>query len=74
MGDIEYITPIPEDRYDDVIIHLRKNFFTDEPLNASVTLCEPGGGHAELEDHSISTLKCNLSIMAVEKYTNQVYG
>uniref|UniRef100_A0A1B6CV67 aralkylamine N-acetyltransferase n=1 Tax=Clastoptera arizonana TaxID=38151 RepID=A0A1B6CV67_9HEMI len=72
MDDIEFVTPIPENRYEDVIIHLRKNFFADEPLNASVTLCAPGEGHAELEEHSLSTLRCNLSIMAVQKDTDEV--
>lgn len=63
--ELEYIYPIPEDRYNDVIEHLRFNFFADEPLNKCLGLCEPGAGHAELELHSIMTLQDNLSVMAL---------
>lgn len=53
------------DRYNDVIEHLRNNFFADEPLNKSISLCKPGTGHIELEKHSLSTLADGLSVMAV---------
>uniref|UniRef100_A0A8D8U9D0 aralkylamine N-acetyltransferase n=1 Tax=Cacopsylla melanoneura TaxID=428564 RepID=A0A8D8U9D0_9HEMI len=71
--DLEYIFPIPEDKYNDVIQHLRFNFFADEPLNKCVGLCEPGCGHSELELHSILTLQDNLSVMAVDA-NGQVVG
>jgi hypothetical protein len=63
--EIDYVYPIPEDKYNDVIEHLRYNFFADEPLNKCVGLCETGRGHSELELHSILTLQDNLSVMAV---------
>lgn len=71
--DIEYVYPIPEERYNDVIEHLRFNFFADEPLNQCVGLCETGRGHSELELHSILTLQDNLSVMAVSR-SGQVVG
>ena len=53
--------------YNDVIEHLRKSFFSDEPLNKAVNLCSPGDGHPLLECHSLSTLKDGLSVMALSK-------
>ncbi|XP_075233267.1 arylalkylamine N-acetyltransferase-like 7 [Lycorma delicatula] len=70
--EIEY--PIPEDRYDDVIVHLRNNFFPDEPLNCSVNLCQPGQAHKGLEDHCLKTLKDKYSIMAYETSTGEIAG
>ncbi|XP_047100140.1 arylalkylamine N-acetyltransferase 1 [Schistocerca piceifrons] len=67
-------SPIPEARYDDVIKHLRDNFFADEPLNCSVRLCQPGEPHAELEEHALSTLRDRLSWMAMDTDTGQVVG
>ncbi|PNF20604.1 hypothetical protein B7P43_G04266 [Cryptotermes secundus] len=66
--------PIPEERYNDVINHLRNNFFADEPLNHAVSLCRPGEPHAELEEHSLTTLRDGLSQMAVHTDTGQVIG
>ncbi|XP_068085812.1 arylalkylamine N-acetyltransferase 1 [Anabrus simplex] len=71
--DIEYAL-IPEKRYEDVIQHLRDNFFADEPLNYSVSLCRPGEPHAELEQHSLNTLRDGLSLMAVKISTREVMG
>ncbi|XP_058837088.1 arylalkylamine N-acetyltransferase 1-like [Topomyia yanbarensis] len=51
--------------YDDVINHLRRTFFADEPLNKAVNLTRPGQGHRLLELHSLTTLKDNISIMAI---------
>jgi hypothetical protein len=51
---------------------LRNNFFADEPLNHAVSLCRPGEPHAELEEHSLTTLRDGLSQMAVHTDTNQV--
>jgi hypothetical protein len=48
---------ITADYYNDVISHLRKTFFADEPLNKSLSLCQPGQGHKELEEHSMATMK-----------------
>lgn len=56
---------IEPNRYEDVIEHLKHNFFADEPLNASIKLCQSGEGHAELEKHSLKTLQDGLSVMAV---------
>ncbi|GBP10311.1 Dopamine N-acetyltransferase [Eumeta japonica] len=58
--------PITEDRYEDVIRHLRDNF-ADEPLNKAAKLCSRGTGHHDLEHHSIKTLEDNMSIMAVDE-------
>lgn len=70
--DIRLQGPIPEDRFDDVIAHLRCSFFADEPLNRSVHLCERGQPHRELEEHARQTLRDNLSEMALDATTNQV--
>ncbi|XP_069674095.1 arylalkylamine N-acetyltransferase 1-like [Periplaneta americana] len=76
MGDFEDIEfgLIPKERYDDVILHLRNNFFADEPLNHAVALCRPGEPHAELEEHSLTTMRDGLSQMAVHTDTGQVIG
>lgn len=70
--EFDYISPIPEDRYNEVIVHLRNNFFADEPLNKSVGLCLQGEPHAELETHSLNTLRDQLSVMAIDKNTLEV--
>ncbi|XP_012254439.1 uncharacterized protein LOC105685159 [Athalia rosae] len=59
------VVPIPEDRFSDVIVHLRDNFFADEPLNRAVKLCERGEPHVALETHSLATLHQGFSRMAV---------
>ncbi|XP_013099863.2 arylalkylamine N-acetyltransferase 1 isoform X1 [Stomoxys calcitrans] len=64
---------ITEDRYDDVIRHLRDNFFADEPLNKAAGLCQRGFGNRDLEHHSLETLEDNLSFMAVAD-NNQIAG
>lgn len=72
MDCIKFVTPIPPELYDRVIVHLRNNFFADEPLNKSVGLCKPGEPHTELEEHSLSTLQDGLSIAAIDKVTDEV--
>lgn len=64
---------IPTERFNDVILHLRETFFSDEPVNKSVCLCKPGEPHIELEKHSLSTLEDGLSIMAVTN-DNKIAG
>lgn len=73
-NQVTYVCPITEYDYEDVLKHLRNNFFADEPLNHSVGLCEPGQHHKDLEDHSLLTLKDGLSIKAVETGTNKIIG
>lgn len=73
-GDIRMEGPIPEERFDEVIAHLRCSFFADEPLNRSVRLCERGQPHRELEEHARHTLRDNLSEMALDAATGQVVG
>lgn len=63
---------VPSDRFNDIIVHLRKTFFCDEPLNKSVKLCKSGEGHLELEQQSLASLQDGLSIMAVTA-DDQVY-
>ncbi|XP_046382894.1 uncharacterized protein LOC124153643 isoform X1 [Ischnura elegans] len=66
---------IPEARFEDVIAHLRENFFCDEPLNRAVGLCpHPGAPHAELESMSLSTMKQGLSLMATLGEEDRVVG
>uniref|UniRef100_A0A0A9WWT0 aralkylamine N-acetyltransferase n=1 Tax=Lygus hesperus TaxID=30085 RepID=A0A0A9WWT0_LYGHE len=72
MDDIDIVAPVPEEYYEQVIHHLRHNFFPDEPLNNSVGLCVKGEPHKELEKISYETLKDELSIMAIHTPTNQV--
>lgn len=64
---------VTEDRFGEVIQHLKLSFFADEPLNKAVGLCKPGEGHVELERHSLSTLADNLSVMALSE-DNRVVG
>ncbi|XP_063221433.1 uncharacterized protein LOC134530495 [Bacillus rossius redtenbacheri] len=73
LDDVQ-LGPVPEERYGDVIQHLRHSFFADEPLNSAVQLCRPGEPHAELEHHSLSTLADGLSQMAVHVATGEVVG
>lgn len=56
---------VNEERFGEVIMHLKLSFFADEPLNKAVNLCQPGEGHLELERHALSTLADNMSIMAL---------
>lgn len=43
--------------FDEVIDHLKENFFYDEPLNNAVGLCEKGESNPELEKHSLATVR-----------------
>ncbi|KAK7600811.1 hypothetical protein V9T40_008252 [Parthenolecanium corni] len=65
---------IPEEKYNEVIEHLRSNFFADEPLNKAVKLCDHGEKHHDLEMHSLKTLEDNLSVMAIDSNTNRIIG
>ncbi|XP_051164779.1 arylalkylamine N-acetyltransferase 1-like isoform X2 [Leptopilina boulardi] len=60
------IVVIQENRFPDVINHLRYNFFADEPLNKAVGLCQPGDSHYELEQHCLQTLKQGYSRMLID--------
>ena len=62
---------ISQDRYDDVIKHLRQFFFADEPLNKAAGLCQKGLGCGDLEKQCFATMEDNLSLMAVDE-NNQV--
>lgn len=60
--------------YDEVLDHLRDNFFYDEPLNQAVGLCrEKGEGHPELEKHSLATLSDGVSV-AVQNSKGEIVG
>lgn len=60
--------------YDEVIEHLKDNFFYDEPLNRAVGLCqEKGEGHPELEKHSLATLSDGVSV-AVSNSKGEIVG
>lgn len=69
-NNLEIISPITEEHYDEIILHLRNNFFADEPLNKSVKLCQHGDKHEDLEKHSLQTLQDNLSVMMIDKDAN----
>lgn len=64
---------IEPDRYDDVIKYLKFTFFSDEPLNKAIKLCEPGEGHHDLEKHCRKTLEDGLSLMALTDDGDQVH-
>lgn len=69
--DFFMIKPI---HYDEVIEHLKTNFFYDEPLNRAVGLCqEMGEGHPELEKHSLATLSDGVSV-AVQNSKGEIVG
>jgi hypothetical protein len=68
----EFVAPIEEEYFEEVIVHLRNSFFADEPLNKSVNLCKPGEPHSELENHSLITLRDKLSIMVLDCNTGEV--
>lgn len=62
---VRYID-ITSNMTDDVIQHLRENFFADEPLNKAVNLCERGESHEALEEMCIATMHDGHSVAAVE--------
>lgn len=60
--------------FDDVIEHLKDNFFYDEPLSRAVGLClEKGEGHPELEKYSLATLSDGVSV-AVQNSKGDIVG
>ncbi|KAK6645366.1 hypothetical protein RUM43_001642 [Polyplax serrata] len=73
MDDIVYGSIHPE-MYNDVIQHLRYNFFADEPLNKSLHLCKPGQPHDELEEFSLSVLNQGDSFLGILESTGEVVG
>ncbi|XP_058803826.1 uncharacterized protein LOC131671440 [Phymastichus coffea] len=58
--------PVPPERHQELIEHLRQSFFADEPLNRAVGLCRRGEPHPELERHCLQTLGQSLSCMVVD--------
>ncbi|KAL7295726.1 hypothetical protein TKK_0011071 [Trichogramma kaykai] len=66
-GDGLRCLPVPKRRYDEVMAHLRLNFFADEPLNRAVGLCKKGENHLELERHCLATLASRMSCMIVDE-------
>ncbi|KZC13533.1 Dopamine N-acetyltransferase [Dufourea novaeangliae] len=58
---------VPENRFGDAIDHLKWNFFSDEPLNHAVGLCEKGENQFELSRHCLLTLKQGYSRMLVDE-------
>ncbi|XP_017048299.1 arylalkylamine N-acetyltransferase 1 isoform X2 [Drosophila ficusphila] len=51
---------------DQVLEHLRRNFFADEPLNKAAGLCQNGSSCEALEDHCVEAIKDRMSLMAVD--------
>ncbi|XP_017067647.1 dopamine N-acetyltransferase [Drosophila eugracilis] len=49
-----------------VLEHLRRNFFADEPLNKAAGLCQNGSSCSALEDHCAEAIKDRMSVMAVD--------
>lgn len=62
---------ISEDKFEDVIIHLRESF-PDEPLNASVGLSVRGKPCPLLEKYDLLTLGEGMSLVAIDKETGLV--
>lgn len=74
MHDSFEITLIKPIHYDDVIEHLKDNFFYDEPLNHAVGLCRiKGESNQELEKHSLATLSDGVSI-AIRNSKGEIIG
>ena len=59
--------PVPKNRHDELLEHLKFNFFADEPLNKAVGLCKKGENHAELERYCLYTLAQKMSCMIVDQ-------
>lgn len=70
--EFSFVSPITEDRYQDVIVHLRDNFYVDEPLNKCLNIFKKGEPHKDLDTMISSVLKDNLSSMAVHKASNTI--
>ncbi|XP_052857303.1 arylalkylamine N-acetyltransferase 1 isoform X1 [Drosophila gunungcola] len=51
---------------DQVLEHLRRSFFADEPLNKSAGLCQNGSSCIALEAHCVEAIKDRMSLMAVD--------
>ncbi|KAH8343564.1 hypothetical protein KR059_012546, partial [Drosophila kikkawai] len=62
---MEYKLIGPE-HHDQVLEHLRRNFFADEPLNKAAGVCQNGSSSAELEEHCVEAMQDGMSLMAVE--------
>lgn len=62
---------IPENRFDEVILHLRISF-PDEPLNAAVKLSTHGKPCELLEKYDLHTLGEGMSVMAIDKNSGMV--
>ncbi|EDV32809.1 uncharacterized protein Dana_GF22216 [Drosophila ananassae] len=67
---MEYKLIGPE-HYKQVLEHLRKSFFADEPLNKAAGLCQNGCSNPELEDHCLEALQDRMSLMAVDEKASQ---
>ncbi|KAF4526192.1 hypothetical protein B566_EDAN001876 [Ephemera danica] len=70
------IVVVHAENYEDVLNSLRRNFFLDGPLNSSLNLVassEPGAC-PELEQFAISSLKQNLSLMALSRDHKDILG
>lgn len=62
---------IDEDRYQEVLEHLKQHFFADEPLNKATDLCSHVKGQHYMEQQTIKTLRDEMSLMAISS-DNQV--
>ncbi|EDV45633.1 dopamine N-acetyltransferase [Drosophila erecta] len=51
---------------DQVLEHLRRNFFADEPLNKAAGLCQNGSSCPALEAHCAEAIMDRMSVMAVD--------
>ncbi|XP_020810643.1 dopamine N-acetyltransferase-like [Drosophila serrata] len=64
-NSLEYKMIEPE-HYDQVLVHMRKNFFPQEPMNKAAGLCQDGEVNPNLEQKVLDTMEDNLSLMAVD--------
>ncbi|XP_033170315.1 dopamine N-acetyltransferase isoform X2 [Drosophila mauritiana] len=62
---MEYQMIAPE-HSEQVLEHLRRNFFADEPLNKAAGLCQNGSSCPALEAHCAEAIQHRMSVMAVD--------
>lgn len=70
---MEYKLIKPE-HYDQVLEHLRCNFFADEPLNKAAGVCQNGCSSKELEDHCVEAMEDRMSLMTMEQGSCKIAG
>ncbi|RZF35579.1 hypothetical protein LSTR_LSTR005107 [Laodelphax striatellus] len=74
LEGITFQTPIPECRCNEVLDHMRKSFYVNEPLLTALDVIKVGEPQPEMDAYVVETVKEGCSVAALDSKTDKIVG